>query len=755
MDGVQTASVQLAIPEKSVFVDEEEDPTASVFVATKNGAQLGSDQVQAIVHLTSAAVEGMQPTDVSVVDQKGQTLSAVGTGATGSGTDQAADYDAATSKKIQDLLDTTLGAGNASVVVAATMSDNSGTRTTESYTTPTTGPVALNESSTKEEYGAGAGAGANATGVLGPDNIAVPNGTADGAAGTDDGYQNESATKNNAVDKTTETTQIPAGAMDRQTISVALNSKAESVQGVNLQSINDLVANAAGVDAARGDQVKVAVMDFDTSAADDAAKALEAQQQAEEQEALWSAIRTAGIVVGIVLALVALMVFLARRSRRQQREQVDIGELDAFGDSFQLPLAVEPAEHRSGLDAGDAPTVALQALPVEDAPTEVLTTDEITAERRRQDITALAERDPKRTAEAPPRAARRPGVRVSAVVPAPGTDRQLTGAQKVALILMQMETERAAEVMKQFSELEAEEISAEIVRMRRVDDETVDRTLGEFHRLTRTGRTSRRGGKETALGLLEASFGAERAAGVMDRLASNLAGQSFEFLDDAEPGQVIALLEGELPQTIALVLAHLKPAQASAVLAGVDERVRTDVAQAFATMGTATPESVGIVAGVLRARAGAVVSPRESVEVVGGIAPLVEIINRSDVATEKAVLDGLEARDPELAEDIRSRMLTFEDIVKLESRDIQQVLRGIDSKILATAMKGASAPVVETIRANVSERNRELLDDELQSMGPVRVSQVEEARAEVVRSVRELEAQGVITVHRAEEDEAR
>ncbi|MGN6407867.1 MAG: flagellar motor switch protein FliG [Curtobacterium sp.] len=334
-----------------------------------------------------------------------------------------------------------------------------------------------------------------------------------------------------------------------------------------------------------------------------------------------------------------------------------------------------------------------------------------------------------------------------------GSDRALTGAQKVALILMQMETDRAAEVMKQFTELEAEEISAEIVRMRRVDDTVVDRTMTEFHRMTQSGRMQKRGGKETAMGLLEASFGAERAAGVMDRLASNLAGQSFDFLDDAEPGQVVTLLEGELPQTIALVLAHLKPAQASAVLAGVDERARTDVAQAFATMGSATPEAVGIVAGVLRQRAGAVVSPRESVEVVGGIAPLVDIINRSDVATEKAVLDGLEARDPELAEDIRSRMLTFEDIVKLESRDIQQVLRGIDSKLLATAMKGAAAPVVETIRANVSERNRELLDDELQAMGPVRVSQVEEARAEVVRSVRELEAQGVITVHRAEEDE--
>jgi flagellar motor switch protein FliG len=330
----------------------------------------------------------------------------------------------------------------------------------------------------------------------------------------------------------------------------------------------------------------------------------------------------------------------------------------------------------------------------------------------------------------------------------------LTGAQKVALILMQMDTAKAAEVMKQFSELEAEEITAEIVRMRRVDETTVDKTIGEFHRMTLSGRTQKRGGRDAALGLLEASFGSERASGVMDRLASNLAGQSFEFLDDAEPGQVVTLLDGELPQTIALVLAHLKPAQASSVLAGIDEGARTDVAQSFATMGTATPEAVGIVASTLRSRAGAVVAPRESVEVVGGIAPLVEIINRSDVATERALLDGLEERDPELAEDIRSRMLTFEDIVKFEARDIQQVLRGIDSKILATAMKGAQAAVVETIRANVSERNRELLDDEIGSMGPVRMSQVEEARAEVVRSVRELEAQGVITVARgAEEDD--
>ncbi|MEK6309959.1 MAG: flagellar basal-body MS-ring/collar protein FliF [Curtobacterium sp.] len=396
MDGVQTASVQLAIPEKTVFVSEEKDPTASVFIATKNGAQLSSDQVQAIVHLTSAAVEGMQPTDVSVVDSKGQTLSAVGTGAAGSGTDQAADYDQTTSKKIQDLLDTTLGAGNATVVVSATMNQNTGTKTSESYAAPTSGPVALNESSTTEQYGAGSGAGgAGATGVLGPDNIAVPNGTASSGTGND--YKNESATKNNAVDHTTETTQIPAGALENQSISVALNSKAASVQNANLQSINDLVSRAAGVDTNRGDKVAVAMMDFDTTAAAQAAAALKAQQQAEQQASLWATIRTAGIVIGSLLALIAIMWVIARRARRQEREAVDLGELDAFaGETFQLPLAVDEPD---ALRAGDAPTVALPTLPVDDAPTELLTTEDISAERRRQDIQALAERDPKRTAD--------------------------------------------------------------------------------------------------------------------------------------------------------------------------------------------------------------------------------------------------------------------------------------------------------------------------------------------------------------------
>jgi flagellar motor switch protein FliG len=215
---------------------------------------------------------------------------------------------------------------------------------------------------------------------------------------------------------------------------------------------------------------------------------------------------------------------------------------------------------------------------------------------------------------------------------------------------------------------------------------------------------------------------------------------------------VITLLDGEMPQTIALVLAHLRREHASAVLTGMEGSLRVDVAQSIATMGTATPEAIRVVAETLKLRAGTVVS-RENIEVVGGVQPLVEIINRVDVATERAMMEALEERDPELAEEVRSRMLTFADIVKLEGRDVQQVLRGIDASVLAFAMKGSAEAVVEVIRANLSERNRDVLDDEIKALGPVRLRQVEDARAEIVRVIRDLEAQGTITLQRGAEDE--
>lgn len=329
----------------------------------------------------------------------------------------------------------------------------------------------------------------------------------------------------------------------------------------------------------------------------------------------------------------------------------------------------------------------------------------------------------------------------------------LNGVQKVALVIMQLTQEHAAEVMRQFSESEAEEIIGEIVRLRRVDASVVDSTIAEFYERTQQSVSPSRGGLEFAEELLQASFGAERAAGVMDRVSSTMAGTSFEFLDAADPQQVSSMLSGELAETQALVLAHLNPGKASQVLANFETAVQFDVAQAIASMHAATPEAVSIVADSLRRSARSVVAPRERAEVIGGVQPLVDIINRADVATEHELLEALDARDPKLAEEVRARMITFADIVRLESKDVQQVLRGIDVAMLAISLKGAAPQLSAIVRENISERNRESLDDEIQNLGRVKKKQIDEAQAEIARSIRELESQGTISLQRGDEAE--
>ncbi len=328
----------------------------------------------------------------------------------------------------------------------------------------------------------------------------------------------------------------------------------------------------------------------------------------------------------------------------------------------------------------------------------------------------------------------------------------LTGIQKAALVIMQMSQENAAEVMRAFSESEADEIIAEIVRLRRVDPALVDQALAEFYVHTQSEGASH-GGLKFAEELLNASYGAERAAGFLHRVSSTMAGTSFEFLDAADPHQISNLLANELPETKALVLAHLSPTKASQVLAHFDAAAQLDVAEAFAGMRSATPEAVSIVADNLRRSSRAVVAPRQRADVVGGVQPLVDIINRADVATEHDLLEALDARDPQLAEEVRARMITFADIVRLGVKDVQQVLRGLDAATLATALKGASTELTATVRDNISERNRESLDEERQNLGRVRKKQVDEARAEIARTIRELEAEGTVTLQRGEEEE--
>ncbi len=328
----------------------------------------------------------------------------------------------------------------------------------------------------------------------------------------------------------------------------------------------------------------------------------------------------------------------------------------------------------------------------------------------------------------------------------------LTGVQKVALTLMQLDKDNAAALLSRFSETEAAEITAAIMQMQRVAPDVADAAIAEVHDAAVTGRYRTRGGKDIALGLLEASLGSERAAGVMSRAETTMAGQQFDFLDGVENHHVVQILEAEHPQTIALVLAHLRPQRAAGLLAALPEQVRPDIARRIAATQSPSPEAVAVVADAIRQRTGAVLAAKDPSEAVGGLPPLVNIINHSDKRTETSVLDGLDELDPELAEQIRSQLLTFMDVVHVDDMDLQRVLRGVDATVLAVALKGAPQPVVDKVRQNISARNAELLDEEMARPVRLRSSQVEDARAEVVSVMREMEAAGELVVNRDGED---
>ncbi|GAA3795371.1 flagellar basal-body MS-ring/collar protein FliF [Cellulomonas soli] len=335
LEGVETATVQLALPQDSVFVSEKADPTASVFVRTRTGVELTTDQVQAIVHLVSAGIEGMKTTDVAVIDSTGKVLSAVGTGTAGLSGSTASDYEQRTTAAVQSLLDSVVGVGRSAVTVTAQLSTADSQKTVEEFAaTPDTPPLA--SSKTTEEY---TGSGASATGVLGPDNIAVPS-TGDGS-GT---YTSTSEDLQNAVNKTTEVISQPAGGVARQSVAVVVD--ADAAAALDMAELTTTLAAAAGIDTARGDTIAVQRMAFDTTTATAAQEALDAADAAAAKAAQQDLIKQGAIAGGVLLLVIIVAIAAARRSRRARREALDLGELRVdpvadllgFEDGDELPV---------------------------------------------------------------------------------------------------------------------------------------------------------------------------------------------------------------------------------------------------------------------------------------------------------------------------------------------------------------------------------------------------------------------------------
>jgi flagellar motor switch protein FliG len=338
--------------------------------------------------------------------------------------------------------------------------------------------------------------------------------------------------------------------------------------------------------------------------------------------------------------------------------------------------------------------------------------------------------------------------------PAPATDltRRLTGRQKAAILVLQLGREESARVLGKLSELELEELSAEVARMGGVPADVSAAVVDEFtNALSDDDQSGAHGGFESARQLLIRALGPERAADIIERLSHSIVEMPFAFMQNLDARQIVSFLADEHPQTTALVLAHLPAGLASQVLGGLGRELQGDVAHRIAVMDRTSPELIRQVEALLERRLSSL-GVASDLSTVGGLKPLVEIINRSDRATEKMILEGLAQMDPELAEKVRDQMFMFEDVVGLEDRAIQLVVRQVQTNELATALKGVAENVRSRIMQNMSERAALALAEEIDMLGPVRLHVVEEAQAGIVRVIRELEENGEIFIGRGDED---
>lgn len=328
---------------------------------------------------------------------------------------------------------------------------------------------------------------------------------------------------------------------------------------------------------------------------------------------------------------------------------------------------------------------------------------------------------------------------------------ELTGRQKAAILLISLGPDVSASVYKHLSEEEIEKLTLEISNVRQVDAEKKEMILEEFHQIALAQDYISQGGIAYAKQVLEKALGPEQAMNIINRLTSALQVRPFDFARKADPAQILNFLQNEHPQTIALVLSYLEPAQAGQILSALPQEMQADVARRIALMDRTSPEMINEVEQVLERKLSTTVV--QDYTQTGGIEAVVEVLNAVDRATERTILDALEIQDPELAEEIKKRMFVFEDIVTLDNRAIQRVIREVDNADLLLALKVSSDEVKEVVFRNMSSRMAETFKEEMEFMGPVRLRDVEEAQSRIVAVIRRLEEAGEIVVARGGGDD--
>ncbi|CAM3078073.1 flagellar motor switch protein FliG [Filibacter tadaridae] len=330
-------------------------------------------------------------------------------------------------------------------------------------------------------------------------------------------------------------------------------------------------------------------------------------------------------------------------------------------------------------------------------------------------------------------------------------DKGMSGKQKAALLLISLGPEVSASIYKQLNEEEIERLTLEISGVKKVESSVKEEIIEEFHTIALAQDYISQGGIGYAKTVLEKALGKDHAQAIINRLTSSLQVRPFDFARQADPSQILNFIQNEHPQTIALILSYLDAEQAGLILSSLPQEAQADIARRIATMDSTSPEVISEIEAVLERKLSSTVT--QDYTETGGVDAVVQVLNGVDRSTEKTILDALEIQDPELAEEIRKRMFVFEDVVTLDNRSIQRIVRDCENEDLILSLKVSSEEVKDVLFRNMSQRMAESFQEEMEIMGPVRLRDVEEAQSRIVAIIRRLEDSGEIIIARGGGDD--
>jgi flagellar motor switch protein FliG len=328
---------------------------------------------------------------------------------------------------------------------------------------------------------------------------------------------------------------------------------------------------------------------------------------------------------------------------------------------------------------------------------------------------------------------------------------EISGVQKAAVLLIALGPEKSASIFKHLKEDEIEQLTLEIANTRSVNPSTKEQVLDEFYEICLAQQYIAEGGIAYAKELLEKALGEDKAKDVIGKLTASLQVRPFEFVRKADASQMLNFIQDEHPQTIALILSYLSSGQASAIISALAPDKQADVAKRIAQMDRTSPDVIKEVERVLERKLSSLVN--QDYTIVGGVDSIVSILNTVDRGTEKHIMETLEIEEPELADEIRRKMFVFEDILTLDDRSIQRVLREVDNNELAVALKASNEEVQNVVFNNLSKRLAAMIREDMEFMGPVRLKDVEEAQQKIVNIIRKLEDSAEIIISRGGGDE--